>query len=253
MTEALPIADAWFRSEEISEGVTLFVEPFIDRLLESNAWHVRGRDADLLVDAANGVGSLLPFVAPLAQGRPIIAVATHGHFDHTGGLHEFEDRRCHADDADDVRQPFPLRLLHEHFAEGTDEMFEFYGYPVPEVAVTAVPAAGFDLEAWVTPGAEPTTFLTEGDIVDLGDRSFEVMHVPGHTAGSIALWDPAAGTLFTGDAAYVGDLLSWDDEETFRASITRLAEVPASQVCAGHGPVFGGEELRTLAATLREG
>jgi glyoxylase-like metal-dependent hydrolase (beta-lactamase superfamily II) len=77
-----------------------------------------------------------------------------------------------------------------------------------------------------------------------------VMHVPGHTAGSIALWEPATGTLFTGDAAYVDDLLSWDDEDEFRASIGRLAEVPASRVCAGHGRVFDGEELRAIAATF---
>ena len=249
----LPVAAAWFRSEQIADDITLLAEPHIDPLLVSNVWHVRGRDADLVVDAGNGVGSLLPFVAPLTQGRPIIAVATHGHFDHTGGLHEFDDRRCHADDADDVRVPFQLRLLRERFAEGTAEIFEHYGYPVPDVAVSAVPSVGFDLEGWVTPGAEPTAFLGEGDSVDLGDRSFEVLHVPGHTVGSIALWEPATGTLFTGDAAYVDDLMSWDDEPTFRTSIARLAEVPASCVCGGHGRVFDGEELRALAATFAPG
>jgi len=250
MTVPLPTADAWFRSEEVADGITLLAEPFVDPLLESNVWHLRGRDADLVIDAANGVGSLLPFVAPLAQGRPIIAVATHGHFDHTGGLHEFADRRCHVDDAEDVRRPFPLRLLREHFAEGTAEIFEHYGYPIPEVALSAVPVAEFDLEEWVTPGAEPTMFLAEGDILDLGDRSLEVLHVPGHTAGSIALWEPATGTLFTGDAAYVDDLMSWDDERAFRASIARLAEVKASRVCGGHGRVFDGDELQVLAATF---
>ncbi|MEO8476084.1 MAG: MBL fold metallo-hydrolase [Actinomycetota bacterium] len=249
MTGKLPVADAWFRGEEIAEGLTLLVEPFIDPLLVSNVWHVRGRDADLVVDAGNGVGSLLPFVVPLTQGRPIVAVATHGHFDHTGGLHEFDDRRCHTDDADDVRVPFPLRLLRERFAEGTAEIFAHYGYPVPDVAVSAVPSEGFDLEAWVTPGAEPTAFLGEGDVVDLGDRRFEVLHVPGHTVGSIALWEPATWTLFTGDAAYVDDLMSWDDEAAFRASLTRLADVPASRVCGGHGRVFDGVELRALAAS----
>lgn len=249
MTVELPVADAWFRSQDIGDGITLLTEPFMDPLLESNVWHVRGRDADLVIDAANGVGSLLPFVGPLTQGRPIIAVATHGHFDHTGGLHEFDDRRCHAEDAEDLRQPFPLRLLRERFADGTAEIFEYYGYPVPEVALSAVPVAGFDLEAWVTPGAEPTAFLAEGDIIDLGDRTFDVLHVPGHTAGSIAMWESATGTLFTGDAAYVDDLMSWDDEGAFRASIARLAETAASRVCGGHGRVFDGNELRALAVT----
>lgn len=248
MSVELPIADAWFRSEHVGNGVTLLSEPFIDPLIQSNVWHVRGRDADVVIDAGNGVGSLLPFVVPLTQGRPIIAVATHGHFDHTGGLHEFEDRRCHAADAADVRQPFPLRLLREQFESGTAEMFEFYGYLVPDVVISAIPATGFDLEGWVTPGAEPTAFLVEGDAIDLGDRSLEVLHVPGHTQGSIALLDQADGTLFSGDAAYVDDLLSWDDEGTFRTSITRLAEVGATRVCAGHGRVFDGDEMKALAA-----
>jgi glyoxylase-like metal-dependent hydrolase (beta-lactamase superfamily II) len=119
---------------------------------------------------------------------------------------------------------------------------------VPEVAISAIPAAGFNLESWVTPGAEPTVFLAEGDVIDLGDRSLEVLHVPGHTEGSIALWDPADGTLFSGDAAYVDDLLSWDDEEAFRTSIARLARVGVTRVCAGHGRVFDGDELKALAA-----
>jgi glyoxylase-like metal-dependent hydrolase (beta-lactamase superfamily II) len=249
MSAPVPVEPDWFRASDAGDGVTLLVEPFIDPLLESNVWHVRGRDADLVVDAGNGVGPVAPAIGALAGGRPIIAVATHGHFDHTGGLREFEDRRCHEDDADDVRVPFPLRLRREDFAPGTAEIFEHYGYPVPDIAVSAVPALGFDLAGWTTPGAEPTAFLAEGDVVDLGDRRFEVLHVPGHTAGSIALWEPARGTLFTGDAAYVDDLMSWDDEPSFRSSLQRLAELPVARVCAGHGRVFEADELRALAAS----
>jgi glyoxylase-like metal-dependent hydrolase (beta-lactamase superfamily II) len=247
----LPVERDWFRAEKVAPGVTLLVETYIDPLLESNVWHVRGRDADLVVDSGNGVGQLMPHISPLSQDRPVIAVATHGHFDHTGGLHEFEDRRCHPDDAPDVRQPFPLRLTREHFAEGTAEIFEFYGYPVPEIAVRAVPRQDFDLEGWSTPGAEPTRLLDEGDEVDLGDRRFRVMHVPGHTAGSIALWEASSGTLFTGDAAYVDDQLSWDDEAQFRSSLARLASLDPNVVCAGHGRTFDAEELQALAVSHR--
>ena len=250
MIEKLPVGKDWFSASEAAPGITLLVETYIDPLLESNVWHVRGRDADLLVDSGNGVGPLMPHVAPLLQGRPVIAVATHGHFDHTGGLHEFDDRRCHTNDATDVRRPFPLRLTKERFAEGTAEIFEFYGYPVPDVAVRAVPREGFDLDGWSTPGAEPTALLSEGDVVDLGDRRFQVLHVPGHTAGSIALWEPSTGTLFTGDAAYVDDQLSWDDEERFLSSLARLASLEPNLVCAGHGRTFDGEELYTLASGL---
>ena len=245
MTIELPVAEQWFEREDLGEGVTRLWERHIDPLLVSNVWHVRGRDADIVVDFANGVAPLRPAVAPLAGGRAMIGVATHGHFDHVGGLHEFEDRRVHADDADMTRAPYPMRLLRQDLPEDAEEMFEFYGFPVPEVLISAVPAVGFDLTSWVTPGAEPTRLLREGDVLDLGNRTFAILHTPGHTAGSACLFEEATGLLFSGDAIYVDEPLSWDDEEEFVASLRRLRDVHATRVLAGHGRVFGGAELAT--------
>src|SRR6185295_14315421 len=96
------------------------------------------------------------------------------------------------------------------------------------------------------PAAEPTRLLGDGDVVDLGDRSFEVLHVPGHTAGSIALWDASGGVLFTGDTAAVDDPLHAEDEEAFVSSLHRLRALPVEVVCAGHSRPFGRAELRLL-------
>ena len=53
---------------------------------ESNVWHVRGRDRDLVVDTGNGeIGDLRAELAPFVDDRRVVAVATHDHFDHTGG------------------------------------------------------------------------------------------------------------------------------------------------------------------------
>ena len=248
--EALPVADRWFRASDEGAGVTLFVEAHIDVLLESNVWHVRGRDRDLVVDTGNGIGALRPEVTPLLEGRPLVVVATHGHFDHTGGLHEFDDRRCHPADEAAVREPYPLRLRREDFDDETVEMYAYYGYPVPDLIVRSVPAADFDVAGWVTPGAEPTALLREGDVVDLGDRAFEVLHTPGHTAGSISLWEVATGTLFTGDALYVDDKRSWDDRAAFLRSLERIRALPVEVVHAGHGRTFGRADL--LAAIEAE-
>ena len=49
--------------------------------------------------------------------------------------------------------------------------------------------------------------MNEGDRIDLGDRAFSVLSLPGHTPGSIGLWDEADGTLFCGDAVYAEDPL----------------------------------------------
>ena len=247
------MAHPWFVAEDAGAGVTRLFERHIDPLLESNVWHVPGRDADLVIDAANGIGPLRPSVDALVGGRTVIAVATHGHFDHVGGLHEFADRRVHRDDAEMTRDPFPMRLLRPDFPPGTEEMFSYYGYPVPACIVTAVPAVGFDVAGWVTPGADPTVLLEDGDVLDLGDRRFVVVHTPGHTAGSACLFDEATGILFSGDAVYVDAKLSWDDPEAFAASLLRLGSLDVRRVHAGHDRSFDGEELRrTIDVTLRE-
>ena len=216
----------------------------MDEMLTSNVWHVPGADVDLIVDTANGVGPLVPHVEPLTDGKPVIGFATHGHFDHVGGLHEFTDRRVHAADADETRAPFGMRLRREDFPEGTAEMYAYYDVPLPEVALRAVPAADFDVAGWVTPGAEPTMLLEEGDTIDLGARTFAVLHTPGHTAGSACLFDEHDGTLFTGDAVYVDAALEWDDDAVMEASLRRLAALDARIVHAGHERSFDAAELR---------
>lgn len=249
----LPVAHPWFRAEDAGGGVTRLWEPHIDDLLESNVWHVPGRDADLIVDAANGVGALRPAVEALSGGRAIIAFATHGHFDHVGGLHEFDDRRVHRDDAGMTRSPFALKLRREDFDEETEEMFEYYGYPVPDLIIDALPSADFDVGGWVSPGAEPTMLLGEGDTIDLGDRRFTLIHTPGHTAGSACLFEEKTGTLFSGDAIYVDGRLSWDDPETAATSLRRLVGLDVRTVHAGHARSFSGEELRSVAeAAIRQ-
>lgn len=229
--------------------MTRLWETSVDELLVSNVWHVRGRDADLVVDTANGIGALRPAIAELADDRPVIAFATHGHFDHVGGLHEFDDRRLHERDADMARSPFPLRMRRRDFPEGTAEMYAYYGFPLPELIVTALPEEGFDLDAWRAPGADPTHLLTDGDPIDLGDRRFEVLHTPGHTAGSACLWAPTEGVLFTGDAIYADARLSFDDRAAALTSLQRIASLPVRLAHAGHERSVEGEELRVLVDT----
>jgi hypothetical protein len=56
----LPVAERWFRAEDVGLGITRLWEPHVDDFLESNVWHVRGQGRDLVVDTANGIGRLAP-------------------------------------------------------------------------------------------------------------------------------------------------------------------------------------------------
>ena len=87
-------------------------------------------------------------------------------------------------------------------------------------------------------------------MVDIGSRRFEVLHLPGHSPGSIGLWEAETGVLFSGDAIYDGPLLDnipGSNVERYIATMERLRELPVSVVHAGHDPSFGRERLRELA------
>ena len=81
-------AGQWYETRTLGDGVTWIYEPFVKPFFRCNIWHVRGRDRDLLVDSGMGVVPLRLHV-PLLSGRPLLAVASHSHYDHGGAHHEF--------------------------------------------------------------------------------------------------------------------------------------------------------------------
>jgi glyoxylase-like metal-dependent hydrolase (beta-lactamase superfamily II) len=92
--------------------------------------------------------------------------------------------------------------------------------------------------------------------VDLGDRAFEVLHLPGHSPGSIGLWEARTGTLFSGDAIYDGPLLDaipGADSDAYRITMERLRSLPVTVVHGGHEPSFGRERLVKLCTDYLEG
>lgn len=68
------------------------------------------------------------------------------------------------------------------------------------------------------------SILNDGDVVDLGgDLSLEVLHTPGHSAGSISLWMEKYGTLISADAIPIaGDLPIFEDIQSSVRSLHRL-------------------------------
>jgi hydroxyacylglutathione hydrolase len=83
-----------------------------------------------------------------------------------------------------------------------------------------------DLDADRYPDADVR--LTDEEILQLGEITFDVIHTPGHTFGGICLH--AQGNLFTGDTLFVGDSgrtdLAGGDRSTLGKSIRRLMKLP---------------------------
>ena len=256
----LPICELWFESEPVEDGVVRIIEPHVHPLLRSNAYVVRGRERDLVIDTGNGIGEIAPVVAGLRDdpAKPLLVVATHGHIDHAGGLSAFEDRQAHELDAGAIERLAPLIRGGDALGEIAAVMAEA-GSPLTELLVTAAPYASFDPDDLPSLGTTLTRTLLAGDLVDLGDRSFEVLHLPGHTPGSVGLWDEPSGTLFSGDAVYIGDPLIDQAPESsipdYLVTMERLAQLPVRVVHAGHDWSFGREDLiaRCLGYIERRG
>ena len=224
----------WYAVRSVGDGVTAIGEPFIEEFYRCNIWHVRGRDRDMLVDSGMGVVSLCEWV-PLVTERPLDAVASHTHFDHIGCHHEFESRLCHAAEADILANSTRTATLADPYV--TDAIF------------TRMPPLPYESTRYQVKSAPATRILADGDVVDLGDRHFVVIHTPGHSPGGIALWEAASGILFSGDIVYDGPLIEdtyHSNAKDYYASMKRLYDLPVRLVHGGHFPSYDGARHREI-------
>ncbi len=240
---AIKTARPWFDATRGADGITLIVEPYVDPLIRCNIWHVRGRDRDLLIDTGLGLASVRRLVSELAERQPW-AVATHTHFDHVGGIHEFETRLVHRAEADALAEPADASIHVDDFPLSVKALLAD-SRPGAEL-VTAYPFEGFDSSSFRILPAAATRILDEGDVIELGGLDFEVLHLPGHSPGSIGLWDADSGTLFAGDAIYDGELLEGlpgSEAQAYTTTMERLRSLPVRVVHGGHCKSFGRERM----------
>ena len=230
----------WYSIKTVGDDVTYIGEPFIEEFYRCNIWHVRGRDGDMLIDSGMGVVSLTDWV-PLVTERAVQAVASHTHFDHIGCHHEFEHRVCHRCEADLLAAPTRKNTLADPYV--TDEIF------------TKLPPLPYSSTTYAVKAAPATRIVEDGDVIDLGDRHFEVIHTPGHSPGGIALWEKATGILFSGDIVYDGPLI----EDTYHAnaadyvrSMERLYDLPVRVVHGGHFASYDGHRHREITKNWLE-
>ena len=227
-------AQDWYRTRVVGDGITFIDEPFIQEFYRCNIWHVRGRDRDMLVDSGMGVVSLREQV-PLVTEKPCLAVASHSHFDHIGCHHEFEERAIHPAEAEILGQPTRAATLAEDYV--SDDIF------------TQRPPDPYSSTEYAVKKAAATRLLEDGDVIDLGDRHFEVVHTPGHSPGGIALWEADTQILFSGDIVYDGPLIEdvyHSDIADYIASMERLLALPVRCVHGGHFPSYDGARHREI-------
>jgi glyoxylase-like metal-dependent hydrolase (beta-lactamase superfamily II) len=88
---------------------------------------------------------------------------------------------------------------------------------------------------------EPAGFIKDNQIITFDETKLLALHVPGHTAGSLAFYDKKEGNVFTGDALFSGSIgrtdLQGGNYDTLIASIKNKLFVlpPSTTVYPGHG------------------
>jgi glyoxylase-like metal-dependent hydrolase (beta-lactamase superfamily II) len=217
----------------LDDGVTRIREKFISADWRCNIWHIRGRDRDLLIDTGFGLTSLSAAIAELSD-RPIIALCTHSHHDHAGGLCQFETRYGHPSEAEIFAHPSRENTVADLLEASV---------------IRKSPYEGFSIEKWCYQPASLTGQIDDGDFIDLGDRHFTIVHVPGHSPGSIAIFEPRTGIVFSGDALYDGvlyDHLYHSVPKHLEQSLHKLLSLPLNIVHAGHFQSFGKERAKVI-------
>ena len=179
----------FFSSCAIDDRTTI-----ITGLAGENCILFEGEHHALLFDSLTGAGSLKAYVRELTD-LPVIPVLSHAHPDHEGGFFEYGACCMHPDD---------IPLLYSDFSAGLERRLEFVNTEVPYAPPHRTKARHEDM---IPPCAIRTYPVYEGRVFDLGGRQLEVIHVPGHTRGSIVLLEKELHSLYTADAINPNTLL----------------------------------------------
>lgn len=206
--ERVAVSDPWFEVYKVAPGVLAIYEPH--QAEETIGYLILGDKRALLFDTGMGISDVKKTTAELTK-LPIVVLNSHTHDDHVGGNWEFET--VYGMDTEFTRTN----------AKGSrnDAQAEIAGDQI----CGDLPK-GFEAKNYATKPWRISRFLHDGDKIELGNRTIEVLSTPGHTPDAICLLDPANGLLFTGDTYYPAPIWLFRPEtdlDAYVASVKRMA------------------------------
>lgn len=209
--EEIPNNSAWFKTYKVGEGVFAIAEPY--NYQEIISYLILGDNKALLFDTGMGMGSIAGVAKELTK-LPITVLNSHTHYDHIGGNHEFENI---------------LAMNTQYTIERSEKGIEHsrVSHEVTPEALCLDKLPGLDTANYYIKPFQISRLITDEYVIDLGNRTLEVISVPGHTPDAISLYDKTQGYLFTGDTFYEGPIWLFDPETdltSYQESIQRLLD-----------------------------
>ena len=174
-----------FDVQEVSNGVYCITENFYQSWNKANMYLFVNGNESILVDT--GIGLYDPVPQLIRQGviknKPKAAIATHMHYDHAGGHHFFDNFYLHPNDTEALKSN----------DESKNEAF------IAKCELTQAPP-GFDY--YQMRSRQECDLITDGMTLKIGNETLEILHLPGHTPGSIGVLHQEKKLLCTGDMLF---------------------------------------------------
>lgn len=183
---------------------------------------VIGDNKALLFDTAYGIGDLKKAVLEITD-KPLVVVNSHGHMDHACGNFQFDEIYIDKDD---------LELIQHHTSK------EYRLRNLQSAKALNVLPEGFDEETYLQERTGNLKLISENQIFDLGNLNLEVIKIPGHTKGSIALYIKEQKIMLVSDGACPYVWMFLNESATlveYLNSINKLLEYDFEHFLLGHG------------------
>ena len=175
--------------------------PSWDRKASTDScWLILGENKALLIDAGEPGTGLRAYAQELAGDRTLILALTHGHYDHTGAINDFDEVYLNAED--------------RYLLKGV-------------LGLPATPFKGKCLD------------INDGDSIELGGRTIRCYRIPGHTPGSVCYLDENTRILFSGDSVarrgFYTEMEKTGVSQHFDA-LVRFEALPFDRLATAHDP-----------------
>jgi glyoxylase-like metal-dependent hydrolase (beta-lactamase superfamily II) len=219
----IKINDSWFTVQEI-DNKTFAISEY-GHWEKVHSFLLIGDKEAVLIDTGLGIDSMKRITDQLTD-LPIVVVTTHVQCDHIGSHGEYDRIFVHKADADWLMngiKGLPIEHIRKDIARDIT-------IPTPK---------SFNPDTYKPYQGIPTGFLSDGEIIDIGNRILTIYHTPGHSPGHICVFDNESGYLFTGDLLYIETpiyaFFPSTDPVALVESLDRISRIPnVSMVYGSH-------------------